>query len=253
MSPASTSAAYHSRFLRNLIAKDRYIACQNEKERMDTLAQQASSSSSRGYIQQQQPGQSLPPTHEVYPAPPSNGYGGYSSYPSAQMQQQAPQYYPPNGSPRSAYPDGSRSTSYQDSSARMNGYHAHAESSARGAASNSGAYSPYGAPMPPQHQTESDAHYWKHMFAEIGYPESNEESPSQALPSLPPQHAQPPPQHQHSMGPAPGGHVLSPLEAQPPRYMQPGQQQQNGYGGYHHQHVEQGAPRSMAAYADHRM
>ena len=34
LSPASTSAAYHARFLRNLIANDIFKAKQNEKERL---------------------------------------------------------------------------------------------------------------------------------------------------------------------------------------------------------------------------
>ncbi|EIN07589.1 hypothetical protein PUNSTDRAFT_126610 [Punctularia strigosozonata HHB-11173 SS5] len=166
LSPASTSAAAHARFLRSLIANDIFKARQTEKER---------------------PVSALPPidTRMHASAPGTSGPGPVlhsppQMYPQTMVSQAhehnfhfpASPHLPAHPSaPGGAGPGGLHDASSSSSSSYgpMEDVKAHPSAYAM--------YAHYanGAQAPPHH-SELDAHYWRNMFRELGFGEGVESS-----------------------------------------------------------------------------
>nr|GAT58033.1 predicted protein [Mycena chlorophos] len=130
LSPTSTSAAYHSRFLRSLLTNDIFKARNAESDRYDSMP-----------IEARMP---------VAPAPPPVYNGGHQQF-SPTHEQPPPQQYPyPVASPtheQYAVENGARNgVAAQISYGQPEGY----------------------APSIP-HASEMDAHYWRNMFMELGF------------------------------------------------------------------------------------
>ncbi|KAJ6496490.1 fungal-specific transcription factor domain-containing protein [Mycena vitilis] len=137
LSPASTSAAYHARFLRSLLANDIFKARRGEPDRYENSMPidprlQAPTPTSMYPPQQQQ----LSPSHDQqqpfpFPTSPTNNISPhaeeYSAEPPARNGAALPAPVPTNYNPE--------------------GY----------------------VPSIPHHASELDAHYWKNMFLELGF------------------------------------------------------------------------------------
>ncbi|KAJ6455859.1 fungal-specific transcription factor domain-containing protein [Mycena sanguinolenta] len=146
LSPASTSAAYHARFLRSLLSNDIFKTRRGESERYDNNAMpidprlQAPTPNTPIYPQQQ-----ISPTHDQqqqqqnypFPASPTNNISPHT------------EEYP-------AEPPARNGVAQQPISVPMQ--------------TN---YAPEGyVPSIPHHASELDAHYWKNMFLELGFGET---------------------------------------------------------------------------------
>ncbi|KAJ7285568.1 fungal-specific transcription factor domain-containing protein [Mycena rebaudengoi] len=167
LSPASTSAAYHARFLRSLLANDIFKSRRGESERYENLPidprLQAPASATSMYPPQQM----VPPAHE----------------------QQAFQFpTSPNMSPHSEeYPVEPPRNVNVNVSVNGNG----------AVAINQAAYHPEGyVPSIPHHASELDAHYWKNMFLELGFGETQGEQQTRVV--LPQAAEQSLPYHMHA-------------------------------------------------------
>lgn len=190
LSPASTSAAYHARFLRSLVANDIFKARQTEKGKQDKMSidpRLQGVSSSRPVASPGEPPQSMYPQPMVYhhtfrfPASPN-----LPAHPLAQEPGAA--HVGVGGTPM---------------------------------ANN---YAPYvNSHYPTQPHSELDAHYWRNMFMDLGFGETVESTPFRGGPppgagyvnvdsvrsSQPLQHRSPPqlPSYHYMQSSAPGfGH-----------------------------------------------
>jgi len=136
LSPASTSAAYHSRFLRSLLANDIFKARRGDAERYESMPidprLQAGTPTTSMYTPQATPHDQtfqfpVSPTNNIPPSQPEE----YSAEPPARN---------------------------IASAAPMTGAN----------------YTPEGyVPSIPHHASELDAHYWKNMFLELGFGDSH--------------------------------------------------------------------------------
>ncbi|KAJ6611766.1 fungal-specific transcription factor domain-containing protein [Mycena sp. CBHHK59/15] len=133
LSPASTSAAYHARFLRSLLANDIFKARRGDSERYESMPidpRLQGPSPASMYPQQQ-----IPQSHDQafqFPASPTNVSNHTEEYPAV----------PP--------PARNGTTAAVPADYHPEGY----------------------VPSIPHHASELDAHYWKNMFLELGFGET---------------------------------------------------------------------------------
>jgi hypothetical protein len=210
LSPASSSAAAHARFLRSLVARDMCEHRENEKERFDSMsidprlqpgkkdylllnatdfAMQVSSSrnSVRSNPQHSPHSQT---SHPMYPSTMPRDRGPPFTYPAPS---QVPSHVP--------HPHEASSFS-SDSPVRSNGPDTPGPMAHLPHPQYTPSPSSASAPPPslPQHASEQDAYYWKSMLMELGFGENEHgaavhpnAAPGNDVRSL--QYADPHPQH----------------------------------------------------------
>ncbi|KAG5645860.1 hypothetical protein DXG03_005202 [Asterophora parasitica] len=190
LSPESTSAAYHARFLRSLVTNDVF-----KTRRLDQKDKNDNGMPIDPRLQ--------PPSHASVQSPPQM-YPHSAQQPHEQFQFPAsphlPAHPPPIPQQAPEYPE----PPLRGANVVMGG--------------PSMSYPGY-APQAPHYVSELDAHYWKNMFIELGFGENGESH--HAMPhshtaqhearGMPPHymesnHQMPPPQPQHHQ-PQQGGHM----------------------------------------------
>jgi len=170
LSPASTSAAYHARFLRSLVANDIFKSRRNEPERYESAPLPID------------PRLQGPPSHpHSGPAP-----GTHQMYPQQVVQAHEQSFQFP--SPTSGHPSSNGEYSPTEAASVRNG-------TGSGASASLNYHTVY-VPNAPHHASELDAHYWKNMFLELGFGDNSEAGPNGGQPTdqarnMPPP-AQPP-------------------------------------------------------------
>jgi hypothetical protein len=209
LSPASTAAAYHARFLRSLVANDIHKARQNEKDKFDVTpidprlqggnkqrSQPVVPSYNERKIDVLSPGTSSSHSHAS-----SAQLMQHQTHTQQQQQQPPPPMYPPQG-----IVNDHGQHSYQfpppppppPHSAPLRESEYSPDPNMRGPpgpGTNGGItapphqpHPPYSPPVPvasatmpnghplPQHASELDAHYWRNMFLELGFGGENTEN-----------------------------------------------------------------------------
>ncbi|KAF8892684.1 fungal-specific transcription factor domain-containing protein [Infundibulicybe gibba] len=160
LSPASSSAAYHSRFLRGLVTSDIFKTRRGEKDRYEN-------------------GMSLDPRLPGAPQPrpvryteipnrhpaPSSGHGSTHSSPPqvypTQVIQTHEQAYHFSTSPHAPAHSAMQAADYSPEPTR------HVANSAVVINNTAGNYTGF-TPSAPHHASEMDQNYWRHMFQEMG-------------------------------------------------------------------------------------
>ncbi|KZT28631.1 hypothetical protein NEOLEDRAFT_1129473 [Neolentinus lepideus HHB14362 ss-1] len=155
LSPASTSAAYHARFLRSLVANDIFKARHSEKSKQDMA------------IDPRLQGGSSARPHVSPSAPPQ------SMYPQAMVAQHTFHFPASPNLPAHPLAPGDSGGHHLSASA----------SSSKGPMVNG--YTSYGNGYSPQPPGELDVHYWRNMFTDLGFGETVESTPYRAGPSGP--------------------------------------------------------------------
>jgi len=145
LSVASTSASYHARFLRSLVANDTFKSKWNEPDYAAGISidprLQAGSKSSAQLSPRSQP--------QVYSPPVAQSHDQPFQFPASPHLPSLPQPVPHD------YPS--------DAGARPVSYAASYPNSSVGAS---------------QHGSELDAHYWRNMFLELGFGEGIDSTPT---------------------------------------------------------------------------
>jgi hypothetical protein len=176
LSPASTSAAYHARFLRSLVSNDIFKSRRNDKDRYEGMPIDPRLQGSQNTVLSC----SSPP--QIYPQP------------MVQAHDQA--FHFPASPHLPAHP-----TSHEND---------YSDPPIRNGSVNYQSYPSHVTPNVPHHASELDAHYWRNMFLELGFGENidhNGASPAEDVRGMPPyndNHHQPhhqahqaPQNHQH--------------------------------------------------------
>ncbi|KAJ7632335.1 hypothetical protein FB45DRAFT_912180 [Roridomyces roridus] len=167
LSPASTSAAYHARFLRSLLANDIFKSRRSEPERYESMAIDPRL-------------QGTTPTSSIY-SPQSVSHDQTFQFPV---------------SPTNTIPT-NQTEEYVAESARA---------IAPVQQMQTHNYTPEGyVPSIPHHASELDAHYWKNMFLELGFGDSHTDHTRNMPPTTPDGHQMS--YHMHQAVPQPNyGH-----------------------------------------------
>ncbi|KAF8876030.1 hypothetical protein CPB84DRAFT_1796158 [Gymnopilus junonius] len=152
-SQVSLSASYHARFLRSLVANDIFKTRRGERERYDC--------DSNMPIDPRL--QCQPASRATMQSSPIQVY----SHQGSRMQEATQQTFHFPASPNlPAHPHSNPSDN--DYQVDVQGRNAISHDPSNGNTLYSGGY----VPMPPNHASELDAHYWKNMFIELGFGEN---------------------------------------------------------------------------------
>lgn len=178
LSPPSTSAAYHARFLRSLVSNDVFRARRNDqKERHDAG------------VPIDPRLQSLPTSHAPMPSQ-------SQTYPHQAQQPHEQSFHFPASPHLPAHPQPVvQETEFSVESPIRNAAGWASTSSVAGPVSHHGHVA-----QVPHHASELDAHYWKNMFLELGFGENGAPAPNGNDNRGMPHYLDPPHQHQSHQG-----------------------------------------------------
>ncbi|KAF8061438.1 fungal-specific transcription factor domain-containing protein [Lyophyllum atratum] len=194
LSPESTSAAYHARFLRSLVTNDVFKSHRSDqKERRESglPIDPRLQPPPKSHMSVQSPTQSYPhpiqPTHEQFQFPASPHLPAHPPPPIPQEPE-----YPVESLPRNSTVAVGGGVNYS--------------------------YTPHAPP----YVSELDAHYWKNMFIELGFGENGEVQPGHESRGMPhyveSSHQMQTPAHQQHQGHLPYQQHMHPSSSQPNSY-----------------------------------
>ncbi|KAK7023786.1 Zn(2)-C6 fungal-type domain-containing protein [Favolaschia claudopus] len=164
LSPASTSAAYHARFLRSLLANDIFKSRRGEPERYENNHTMPIDPR----LQAPTPNTSMYPPQQISPHDQQNQQN--FSFPASPTNNISPHTEEYSGEAPARNGVVPVTASMQPTNYAPEGY----------------------VPSIPHHASELDAHYWKNMFLELGFGDNQSEQARTM--------AQPPPPENHQLG-----------------------------------------------------